>query len=126
MFILVDNVLGFTVLSLCSNSMMVIGTVVVIGYSTPIFLIIVVPIGILYYFIQVIEWAALVSLFLLTLLLFNTYRFSISDNVLGSNVFSSTRNFINLTGTAIVISYSVPVFMVFVVPLLLQFVFFQV
>jgi len=105
---------------------MVIGTVVVIGYSTPIFLIIVVPIGILYYFIQVIEWAALVSLFLLTLLLFNTYRFSISDNVLGSNVFSSTRNFINLTGTAIVISYSVPVFMVFVVPLLLQFVFFQV
>ncbi|XP_067944116.1 multidrug resistance-associated protein 1-like [Watersipora subatra] len=47
-----DNVLGFTILSLFSNSMAVIGTVIVICYSTPIFLIVVIPIGILYYFIQ--------------------------------------------------------------------------
>ena len=55
MFIVIflDNMLGFTVLSLFSNSMAVIGTVVVICYSTPIFLVVVIPLGILYYFIQV-------------------------------------------------------------------------
>ena len=49
-----DNLLGFTILSLFGNAISVVGTVVVIAYSTPIFLVIVIPIAILYYFVQVI------------------------------------------------------------------------
>jgi len=46
-------VLGFNILSLFSNSLAVISTIIVIAYSTPIFLIVVVPMIVLYYFIQV-------------------------------------------------------------------------
>ena len=40
-------------LSIFGNSLGVVATVVVIAYSTPIFLVVIVPMGILYYFIQV-------------------------------------------------------------------------
>ena len=53
-FYFTDNLLGFTILSLFGNAISVVGTVVVIAYSTPIFLVIVIPIAILYYFVQVI------------------------------------------------------------------------
>ena len=53
-FYFTDNLLGFTILALFGNAISVVGTVVGIAYSTPIFLVIVIPIAILYYFVQVI------------------------------------------------------------------------
>lgn len=40
-------------IELCFVNLQVIATLVVISYSTPIFIAVIVPIGIIYYFIQV-------------------------------------------------------------------------
>lgn len=48
----VDNVLPFILRSSIQTVFSVIGTLVVISYSTPVFTAVIVPIGILYYFIQ--------------------------------------------------------------------------
>ena len=49
----IDNILPQLIRSWMSTFFTVISTVVVISYSTPIFLSVIVPVGILYYFIQV-------------------------------------------------------------------------
>jgi ATP-binding cassette subfamily C (CFTR/MRP) protein 1 len=49
----IDNVLPNLIRSFLNTFFSVMSTIVVISYSTPIFLSVVVPLGILYYFIQV-------------------------------------------------------------------------
>lgn len=52
-FSVLDNVLGITILAMTTNISAVFGTLVVICYSTPVFLTVVVPLIVMYYFIQV-------------------------------------------------------------------------
>eukprot|EP00102_Acyrthosiphon_pisum_P020987 XP_016658197.1 PREDICTED: multidrug resistance-associated protein 1 isoform X4 [Acyrthosiphon pisum] len=48
----IDNVLPFILRSTIQTVFSVVGTLVVISYSTPVFTAVIIPIGILYYFIQ--------------------------------------------------------------------------
>jgi len=49
----VDGLLPFTIRSFLSTFFNVVATIVIISYSTPIFLFVVVPVLIIYYLIQV-------------------------------------------------------------------------
>lgn len=49
----VDNTLGFVTRRVLQIAFQTIGTIIIVGYSTPDFLIVVIPILIVYYFIQV-------------------------------------------------------------------------
>ena len=51
----IDNILPNLIRSWMNTFFSVIATIVVISYSTPIFLSVVLPLGIFYYFIQVTE-----------------------------------------------------------------------
>lgn len=49
----VDNTLGFVTRRVLQIAFQTIGTIIIVGYSTPDFLIVVIPVLIVYYFIQV-------------------------------------------------------------------------
>ena len=48
----IDNILPSLIRSWINTIFSVVSTIVVISYSTPIFLVVIIPLGILYYFIQ--------------------------------------------------------------------------